>query len=670
MRRFSPDLLCPVCGGHPKLPQGRGIRCAGFLSDDGGWAHCTREEHAGAIPLDEKTNPPSYAHCLHRQATEREPDPLCRCGKSHGTPKPHSAARVSATAPVTKRTPWSITDRHGAVVGIHERVDRADGSKSFVWRHPDGRRSSEADPMPVSPKEMLYGVAEMLAKDPGAPVVVVEGEKATDALRTLHPNVVVVGTVCGAPHAPSEEALAPLVGRRVYVWPDPDDEGEKQMATVAQRLKTIGAREVKVIRWGERPKDDAADFVARGGTVQQLMSLADASVPLLGEPPVGVLLSDVCPERIDWLWPGRLARRKVTLIDGDPGEGKSALTVDLAARVSRGSRWPDEFPSSAGGVVILTAEDGLADTVRPRLDAAGGDPRRVLAISVVGCGSDERLPTIPDDLQDLERAIHRVGAVLVVVDPLMAYLSADVNSHRDQDVRRALAPLGQLAERTGVAVAVVRHLNKTNGGPAIYRGGGSIGIVGAARIALLVGRDGDDEQRRVLAGVKSNIGPLPRSLAYRLEEAPNGAVRVRWEDGECSLRAADLLALPTDVEERGQLHDAADFLREVLDAGPLAAKEVQRQAAAADIAPRTLRRAREQLGVKPRKVGIGGPWVWALPIGPDPKMTKPWPPSKIAGKPEDDHTQGVDTFPSPWPPSGGADAGTDAAADGIEVGVA
>jgi hypothetical protein len=151
-----------------------------------------------------------------------------------------------------------------------------------------------------------------------------------------------------------------------------------------------------------------------------------------------------------------------------------------------------------------------------------------------------------------------------VIDPLMAFLSGDVNSHRDQDVRRALAPLAKLAEETGTAVVVVRHLNKGSGDNPLYRGGGSIGIVGAARSALLVAQHPEDEGRRVLASLKSNLAKPAPSLAFMLAEAANGAVKVEWK-GETPLDAAALLAAPADDEGQRQLASLRDAVVTLLE---------------------------------------------------------------------------------------------------------
>ena len=280
--------------------------------------------------------------------------------------------------------------------------------------------------------------------------------------------------------------------------------------------------------------------------------------------PVGTLLSEIESEQVVWLWPERIPKGKVTLVDGDPGEGKSAMMTDLAARVSAGRTLPDGTLCEAAGVVLLSAEDGVADTILPRVEAAGGNPSRVLALQTVGEGDAERLPTLPDDLPLLQQAIERVEAVLVVIDPLMAYLSPKLNSHRDQDMRRALAPLARLAQETRTAVVVIRHLNKTQGGNPLYRGGGSIGIIGAARSGLLVAKDPEDEERRVLAALKCNLTKLPASLAFRLEEADNGAVRVRW-CGESPLNADRLLAEPVSEERRNELAELGNTLVGLLE---------------------------------------------------------------------------------------------------------
>jgi hypothetical protein len=334
---------------------------------------------------------------------------------------------------------------------------------------------------------------------------------------------------------------------------------------------------------------------------------------------VGKLLSGVEPEEVAWLWPSRLALGKLALVDGDPGLGKSAMTLDLAARVSAGKGFPDGAECEPAGVVLLSAEDGLADTIRPRLDAAGADTSKILALATAPDeDGHDRLLSIPEDLGLIEKGIRRVGARLVVVDPLMAFLSGDTNTHRDQDVRRALAPLAGLAERTGAAVLVVRHLNKAAANNPLYRGGGSIGIIGAARMAFVVGKDPQDEDRRVLAFTKNNLAKPPASLMFALEEAGNDAVRVIWL-GESEVSAKDLLATPRDEEHADTRGAAVEFLNEVLADGPVSASQVREEAEDAGISLRTLERAKKTVGIISYRENVAGEkrgkgrWYWRLP---------------------------------------------------------
>lgn len=329
-------------------------------------------------------------------------------------------------------------------------------------------------------------------------------------------------------------------------------------------------------------------------------------------------LATVEPERVRWLWEGRVPRGKLTVLDGDPGLGKSLVTLDLAARVTTGATMPDGSPgpNEPSGVLLLSAEDDPADTIRPRLDAAGANVGHMLVLrAVADAEGSERPPTIAD-LDDIRRAIEHVGAALVVVDPLMAYLPGSTDSYRDQDVRTLLAPLAALASRTGAAIVIVRHLNKAGGGNPLYRGGGSIGIVGAARSGLLVARDPDDEtgRRRVLASTKCNLAVQPQALAYTVETA--GEVpRIHWE-GTTPHTAAQLVAERHD-EDGGVLGEARAWLEGELADGPRPTRELQRAAREAGIRERTLDRAKAALRVRAIKTGgTRAPWVWSLPASP------------------------------------------------------
>jgi archaellum biogenesis ATPase FlaH len=316
-------------------------------------------------------------------------------------------------------------------------------------------------------------------------------------------------------------------------------------------------------------------------------------------------------ERVEWQVTGRVPRGAVTLLIGDPGLGKSLLTIRWAADTSRDGR----------DVLLVTAEDSLAVTVLPRLEVVGADLGRVHAVEMASEGVEDGL-RLPDDLDELERLVVQHQAQLVVIDPLMAHLPENVNSWRDQSVRRALAPLHRLAEAHGCAVVVIGHLNKAPGTEALYRAGGSIGISGAARSVLLLARDPEDPEgdkgvRRVLAHVKCNLASKAPSLAYRVEPVllDDGTTTARLVAyGESEATDAQLLSRRDD-EDAPQRTEAESFLSAVLEDGPVPAKTVKRAADDAGIAWRTVERAKTKLGVKTVQVGgkAHGGWVWQLP---------------------------------------------------------
>ena len=293
-----------------------------------------------------------------------------------------------------------------------------------------------------------------------------------------------------------------------------------------------------------------------------------------------------------WLWPGWLPRGKPVALDGDPGLGKSTLSDEFAAVIATEGYWPHgtrcEYP---GAVLLMSAEDGLADTVRPRLDAAGADVSLVHAIEGVPIADETgevslRPPTLADTVA-LEEAIIETDARLLVVDVIMAYLPSGTDSHRDQDIRRVMSRLAVIGDRTGCTILLLRHLNKAKGGDLLDRGGGSIGIVGAARAGLLVAPDPDDVDRRVLASVKSNLGPRPDSLAYRLVDANQlGVARVQWEGHARTHTARTLLASPGD-EGDGAKTEAEQWLEDYLtQQGAAQSKTVKTEAARAVNRPR------------------------------------------------------------------------------------
>ena len=249
-----------------------------------------------------------------------------------------------------------------------------------------------------------------------------------------------------------------------------------------------------------------------------------------------VRASDIRPVQVSWLWPSWLPVGKLVLLEGDPGSGKSSIAIDLAARLTSGSQMPAGEGVDPAGVVILNAEDGIDDTVRPRLDAAGADCERVHLWDWQSV-----LPRLPDSADWLGDRIVEHEVKLVILDTLTTFLGSKVDSHRDQDVRRALIPLVKTASESGTAVLAVRHLNKGQQSSAMHRGMGSMAFTGLARAVWHAGPH-PDEDAMVLAAVKNNLAQNAYAMRYRVSDR-NGSPVVTW-DGQCDLVADDLVALP------------------------------------------------------------------------------------------------------------------------------
>lgn len=350
------------------------------------------------------------------------------------------------------------------------------------------------------------------------------------------------------------------------------------------------------------------------------------TTPLSQKTDHGILmrcLADVTPSPIEWLWPLRIPLGKVTLIAGDPGLGKSLLTLDLAAHVSRGTPWPvDDAPCPCSDVLLLSAEDDVADTIRPRLDAANADPKRVHVLEAVfDIEMDgkrvRRLPTLVRDIERLDKILSRGGFGLVVVDPVSAYLGG-VDTHQNANLRAVLAPLAEIAMRHRVAIICVSHLNKGAGSAAIYRTNGSIAYVAAARAAYIVIRDKDDGTRRLMLPVKNNLAEDQSGLAYRVQQSNNGSATLVWEDKPVTISADDALAPAESSGGHTELNQAADWLQEVLAQAPASAREIRDWAEDAGHAWRTVRRAKEKIGVVIQKSSFDGGWTWSIP----PKVAK------------------------------------------------
>ena len=344
------------------------------------------------------------------------------------------------------------------------------------------------------------------------------------------------------------------------------------------------------------------------GQAKQLIAEIRARTPVIVEMRRA---ADVQREDVRWMWSGFLPRGKLVVLEGDPGVGKSALTIDLAARVSTGAPFPDGSRCEASDVLLVSYEDAVADTIQPRLQSAGADLQRVRVVDGVRKGETVDVLTIPDDVPRLREEIEATGAVIVFIDPLNAGLAATVDAHKDAPVRRALAALANLAESTGVTMVVVRHYPKVTGRSAILAGAGSVGIAAAARVVLALHKDPDEETRRILAVVKCNVARLSSSWILQLEER-DGSVAIRWVS--TTYRTADDLVEARSImvsDDPRQIEKAEQHVAAALAHGPVAKSTVIASAQCDGIPKRTTERAAHKLGVTTTK-GFGEAGFWSL----------------------------------------------------------
>jgi archaellum biogenesis ATPase FlaH len=331
-----------------------------------------------------------------------------------------------------------------------------------------------------------------------------------------------------------------------------------------------------------------------------------ATEPKTERTPITVRVSDVQREEVSWLWHQRIPRAKLTIIEGDPGEGKSFLSQAIAAAITLGFGLPGaEEQREPETVLIMSAEDGLADTIRPRLEDMGADISRVVALRGLRDQEGQERPLSLADLDVIEKAIVEHRPALVIVDPIIAYV-AGKDTHKANEVRSLLAPLAALAEKHKTAILAIRHLNKGTG-KASYRGQGSIDFLAACRSAFLAGEDPENPGQKVLCHIKANLGPKTPALTYTINDG-----RFEWGE-ETTLTAEQILAVPVEAEERSKLDEGKDFLQYVLSAGPVAVETVEKNAKKAGILPATLKRARAALGVKAKKSSFDGGWRLELP---------------------------------------------------------
>lgn len=327
-------------------------------------------------------------------------------------------------------------------------------------------------------------------------------------------------------------------------------------------------------------------------------------------------LADVHPEKLRWLWPGRIASGKFAMMVGDPGLGKSLVALDIAARVSRGGEWPEGASSAPqGSVLLLNGEDDVADTVVPRLKALGADLSQIKIVEGVRTtdGRQETSFTLAHHLDALEWALVGMeNPRLVIIDPISSFLRG-LDSNSNAIVRRMLGQLGELAQRWEVAILAVTHFAKDHGGYSLRGALGSTAFVASARGVWLVAPDPLDASRRLLLQLKNNLGRRAAGLAFRMDSTEcEVAPAVQWESEPVKLTAEEITALARTllrnsdrIVHKTPREEAAECLRELLADGPRMGRNLLNEAEGQGFAERTIRRALRDVGAIARRIEMG-----------------------------------------------------------------
>lgn len=308
-------------------------------------------------------------------------------------------------------------------------------------------------------------------------------------------------------------------------------------------------------------------------------------------------MEDVEVKEVEWLWYPYIPYGKITIIQGDPGEGKTTAILRIAAMLSMGEKLPcNDREHEPINIIYQTAEDGLNDTVKPRLLDAGADCSKIKVI-------DESSKSLTMLDERIEQAIAETGARLIILDPIQAYIGAEINMNSANETRAVMSNLGAIADKYSCAIVLIGHMNKGSGNKSTYRGLGSIDFQAVARSVLIVGRVKDKPQIRVIAQCKSSLAPEGDSIAFELDKGTG----FKWI-GKYDISVDDLLS-GTQKENKSE---AAEMkLRELLANGKLTQNEIMQSMKDENISKRTVDEVKKKIGIKSLK--ISDKWYWELP---------------------------------------------------------
>lgn len=526
---------------------------------------------------------------------------------------------------------WAYHDANGFEVMLICRFHVNNGDKTIRPIHQNGDGSwVQGDPR--MEKLPLYALPSLNEQKR---VFVTEGEKPCDMARSL--GLVATTSSHGA-KAASKTDWSPLAGKEIIILPDNDDDGQIYVQNVVRELANVDrTATLRIVELPDLPhKGDIVEFVeAREDTEPErlggmIKAMADAAKPLDLSEYVGGLIvrtaSNIQQRPVEWLWRYKLVAGAINLLVGMPNQGKSVLTLDIAARVTTGTPWPvgEHRDNPAGSVAVLAIEDSPETTIVPRLRYAGADLEKIYIVEGVkriAESEDDTELTLSREGFDISRDVYHLDLLrqqvpdlkLVIIDPLDSYIGR-VDSKSGNEVRNALWPLKDWCELHGITMVIAHHFNKNISTVAIDRVSGSRSFGALPRAVWAVGKDAQDpNQRTLVLPIKLNLVKDPAGMAFELRPSldnPEIPV-VAWIDEEVKSAAGELLG-----SEPSAKNEAVEFLANVLADGPQSVKKLKSQSSSAGIAWRTILRAKEVVGItstrktddKNQVVG----WEWCL----------------------------------------------------------
>jgi putative DNA primase/helicase len=605
-QRFTKAHPCPICQGYDQEPRGQRVRCWGFLSSDGAYAHCSRDEYAGTLPLEEASL--TYAHRLTGD---------CRCGDRHG---PRADDRASRNGHQGKRitATYDYVDEQGRLLYQAVRYQ----PKSFSQRRPDGQGGWIYNLDGV--RRVLYRLPEVLEAIANDRLVcIAEGEADVEALwqhgypATTNPM--------GAKKWRDDYSQMLKDATDVVIFGDHDAEGRAHVRQVTQSLRKVIGLTPRIAELDGLPEHgDLRDWLTMHGQEDLDHLIAEAKpAPDAAEAhgrheerpaarPLIVHAHEVQAQAIEWIWEPYIPRSMLVMLDGDPGLGKSMMLLQAATNLSKGLPFLDQFgkPTRSPDVdgpqttLILSAEDSLSHVMIPRLKRAGADLTRIKFLQGWLGPEDEEHAFDLQHLEVLIQAIEEVKPVLVILDPLVAYLG-DIDMHRSNETRPLMAALGKIAERYACTVLGVRHPSKLDlGGRLMYRGQGNLDLIGAARSGLWVQpHPAHPETETIMIQSKTNVGALGRTVVFSREQG-----EFAWK-GVSRLTEAMVTGKGPDP---WSLLEAFFWLEEQMTPGiPYPSDKLEKDGLEREINERTLRRAKKLLNIRSTKQG--DQWYSILP---------------------------------------------------------